>query len=769
MSEAVAALSSQRWRRSLLYLLVAVVAATALFLATTPWPDTPDGLFHLHRVRSLAEALQAGVLYPRWFPDFAFGYGYPVFNYYAPAFYYGPAVLTLIGFDVITATRLALALWYGASALAMIALLRVWTRPATAIVGALLFLAFPYRLYDLFVRGALPEFVAFTWLPLIAFFTYRLAGARDKGQVRAHTWLPLATLSWTGLILTHNLTALMAILAAGILALLLVFLPLPLSQTPNLQSPISRMPPIAIPLLAGIALSAFQLAPAVLEVDWVMLGAAPDGDGFLRHFADWSTLVVAAWFYPYPDAATPTVALPGYLLAVLTMALLALLFWRTMPLRTPLLLAWIMSVLFVLLTTVLTAPLWSLTASVLGKLQFPWRWQTLLAVVFAVVAATLLESVWRALERKQRQLWAAMAAALLAAYAIVYAVAGLTPTPAPFTAQELTVEQMWAFDAGHGQVGASWTAEFLPRWVSEERWAIGREPATTDDSMVFSSVQFAAMPIEQGYLDGVWRVSADAPLTLRFHRFYFPAWRVTVDGRPADAYADGALGLLAVDLDVGEHLVEVQFAPTPALWFGLFISGVSILLLALMMGKMQWNADDADRADRRGLDPRTSASSAFYLSILVGVVAIIALVAVNLNWTARTFQPLAIGADYGALRLEAATLGAAELGGALSVRLDWSMSAPEEPLTTFVHVVDAAGRMAAQIDEPLAGRFTPFERWQPGLILNFTHHAPLPADLTPGRYTVYVGLYPAGRSDAPLMPHNHPDVRIEVGSVEMAP
>jgi hypothetical protein len=392
-----------------------------------------------------------------------------------------------------------------------------------------------------------------------------------------------------------------------------------------------------------------------------------------------------------------------------------------------------------------------------------------LAVAFAVVAATLLESVWRALERMQKQLWAAMAAALLAAYAIVYAVAGLTPTPAPFTVQELTVEQMWAFDARHGQVGASWTAEFLPRWVSEERWAIGREPATPDDSMVSSPVQFAATPIEQGYLDGVWRVSADAPFTLRFHRFYFPTWRVTVDGRPADAYADGALGLLAVDLDVGEHLVEVQFAPTPALWFGLFISGVSILLLALMMGKMQWNADDADRADRRGLDPRTSASSAFYLSILVGVVAIIALVAVNLNWTARTFQPLAIGADYGALRLEAATLGAAEPGGALSVRLDWSMSAPEEPLTTFVHVVDAAGRMAAQIDEPLAGRFTPFERWQPGLILNFTHHAPLPADLTPGRYTVYVGLYPAGRSDAPLMPHNRPDVRIEVGSVEMAP
>lgn len=761
MSELVA-LSSQRWRRCLLYLLVSVGSATALFWATAPWPDTPDGLFHLHRVRGLAEALQAGVFYPRWFPDFAFGYGYPVLNYYAPAFYYAPAVLTLVNIDVITATRLVLALWYGASALAMIALLRCWTRPAVAIFGALLFLAFPYRLYDLFVRGALPEFVAFTWLPLIPFFTYRLAGARSEERGAIGKWFLFTALAWAGLILTHNLTALMAILTAVVLALLVFF-------SPNLQSPIFRVSPIALPLLTGLGLSAFQLAPAVLEADWVMLGAAPGGDGFLRHFADWNTLTAAAWLYPYPDAATPTVALPGHLLAILMLALLALLLWRTMPLRTHLLIAWLLSTLFVLLTTSLTAPLWSLTAPVLGKLQFPWRWQTLLAVMFAVLAATLLEAFWRALQRTRMQLWAATAGALVAVYAIVYAVAGLAPTPMPFTAQELTSEQMWTFDADHGQVGATWTAEFLPRWVNEERWAIGREPATTDDWAASPTVQFVATPTEQEYLDGVWRVRADAPFTLRFHRFYFPAWRVTVDGRAANAYADGALGLLAVDLDAGEHLVEVQFAPTPAVWFGLLVSGASILMLAFVIGRAKWNADNADRADSRGLNPQEFTPSALYLPILIGVMAIVALAVVNLTWTAKTLQPLAIGADYGAVRLEAAMLGAGRPSGALSVRLDWSMLAPQEPVTTFVHLVDAEGRMAAQKDEPLAGRFTPCQRWQPGLLLNFTHQIPLPADLAPGEYTVYAGLYPSGRPDAPLRPLNRPDVRIEIGGMEVRP
>jgi len=149
--------------------------------------------------------------------------------------------------------------------------------------------------------------------------------------------------------------------------------------------------------------------------------------------------------------------------------------------------------------------------------------------------------------------------------------------------------------------------------------------------------------------------------------------------------------------------------------------------------------------------------------------AVVALVAVNLNLTARATQQLAIGADFGVVRLEATTIGAGKPGVTLPVRLDWSMLAPQEALTTFVHVVDAEGRIAAQKDEPLAGRFTPVERWQPGLVMNFTHHVPLPTNLAPGVYTVYVGLYPAGQSETPLQPLHHPGVRIEAGRVEVKP
>ncbi len=778
---------------------MAAAAALALYWGTSPWPDTPDGLFHLHRVRALAEALQMGVLLPRWFPDFAFGYGYPVLHYYAPAFYYLPALLHLTGVDLLTATRLALALWFGASALSMIALLRCWARPTVAIAGTVLYLAFPYRLYDLFVRGALPEFAAFFWLPLIAFASFRLGqfaaveGAAGEfwallRRLLSSRWFTLAALAWAGLVLTHNLTALMAVLAALGCALLLPLSgspPLPLSGSPPLPLsgspplPLSGSPPlplsvspplplshhpssrfaltpvILLPLVFGLALSAFHLAPSLLEADWVGLGAAPAGEGFRSHFAGWATLASDAAVYRYPTAAEPTVPLPGYLFALLAIALLAMLFWRTSPLRPHLALAVALSVMTIFLMTSASAGLWSWLASTLGKLQFPWRWQTILALAFACMAATLLEAATRRLPERRADPFAGAVSGLLAIYSVVYAVAGLAPTPAPFVANELTREQMWRFDAEHGQVGATWTGEFLPRWVKEERWAVGRPPTSPEPDA--AAAAFTATPEEQGYLHGAWRIHADAPLTLRFSRFYFPAWQVFVDGVATPAYPDGALGLLAVDLDAGEPRVEVRLAPTPALWLGLLLSAVALSALLL------FPALPLSRS------PTLPLSRSFALRLALAALVVLALFVVNLNLTERAVHPSPVGADYGSVRLEAAMLGAMQPGRLLDVRLFWSIQQPEQPLTAFIHVVNAEGQMAAQKDEPLAGAFTPFERWRSGQLLDFTHHVWLPDDLPAGIYTIYAGLYPPGQPDAPLQPLNRREARLELGRLEVKP
>ena len=111
-----------------------------------------------------------------------------------------------------------------------------------------------------------------------------------------------------------------------------------------------------------------------------------------------------------------------------------------------------------------------------------------------------------------------------------------------------------------------------------------------------------------------------------------------------------------------------------------------------------------------------------------------------------------MGADYGSVRLEAASLQSAQPGETAQLDLTWFIADPQEPLTTFIHIVDASGSIVAQDDGPLAGPFTPFERWLPGMVLTRRHWVPLPADLPPGSYTVLAGVYPAANPAAALIP-----------------
>ncbi|MBN1248447.1 MAG: hypothetical protein JXC32_12365, partial [Anaerolineae bacterium] len=68
----------------------------------------------------------------------------------------------------------------------------------------------------------------------------------------------------------------------------------------------------------------------------------------------------------------------------------------------------------------------------------------------------------------------------------------------------------------------------------------------------------------------------------------------------------------------------------------------------------------------------------------------------------------------------------------------------------FVHLVDGAGNLRAQVDmEPQAG-FAPTLIWQPGDRIVDRYGLPLPADLVPGDYTVLVGMYSATGNRLPI-------------------
>lgn len=718
-----------------------VISALALFLATAAWPDTPDGLIHLQRVRALSEALAAGVLLPRWFPDFSFGYGYPVLNFYAPAFYYPPAVLHLLGVDVLSATRLVLTLLYAASALALFRLTRLWLSQPAALLAVAIYLLFPYRLYDLFIRGALPEFAAFLWLPLLAYASVRQIQAAERPAERSQQVgaLLLAAFCWTGLILTHNLTALMAVVAAVGVALVLWGWAL---VTRRGRWFLARLLPIAAACALGILLSAWYSAPAIFEARWVGIGAETT-QGYIAHFANWAQLFMWSFPFAYPSAADRTVPLPGYVLLI-ALAGALLLFWRGAAAKRPLLLAAVALLMGCLwLTTSSSAWLWRLAEPLLGRLQFPWRWQTLVALSLALLAGLLLDGFLP----RTRGRWLLLLSCALIALIGLHSLAGLKPQPAQFNATEITTEQMWAFDAQFGQVGATWTGEFLPTWVSEQRWAIGREPSQPQGAAP-QAVDMQARLIETGYLDASYAVTQTQPGPLIFHRFFYPAWQVTIDGDPVQTEPVGDLALLSAAGAAGAHLWSVGWSATPALWFGrvLAAAGWGIVLWLLWL--------------RRG-------QAARWLVAWLAVGALALLTASGA--TARHLPVQDVRADFGPVQLVGLAALPAHAGEQARLQLHWLVSAPGGDLTTFVHVLAADGQIVAQHDGPLATVFTPASRWLPGEFLVGEARIALPADLPPGRYDLRIGLYPPGAPDQPLTPAGSDLPFVQAGVLEVRP
>ncbi|MGQ9680999.1 MAG: hypothetical protein ACUVX9_00525 [Anaerolineae bacterium] len=86
----------------LLCVLIALCAAQPI-LVTGRLPQGHDALFHLHRVIQLDALLREGIVFSRWAPDLARGFGYPLFNYYAPLSYYLPEALHLVGVPFVEA------------------------------------------------------------------------------------------------------------------------------------------------------------------------------------------------------------------------------------------------------------------------------------------------------------------------------------------------------------------------------------------------------------------------------------------------------------------------------------------------------------------------------------------------------------------------------------------------------------------------------------------------------------------------------------------
>ena len=682
-----------------------------------------DGLLHLYRSLGLDRAVQAGVFLPRWFPDFAFGYGQPVLNFYGPLGYYPGQVLRTLGVGLVAAAKGAYALGAVAAGLGMY----LWARrafggrPVAAAVAALAYVYAPYHLADLYVRGALAELWAMAWAPWLLWSLTGLLADREPVHFTVSAWALAA------LVLTHSLS-------------LLVFGPLLLAYAALLARRGGKRAFLwgAGAVALALALSAFYWLPALAESRFVGLGVGASA-GYRKHLAPlWSVVSPSPIYRYFPEQRTAAEHPVG--LVQVAVAALAVLGWCLRRPRTPgalfrpaLVLMALAAAGGLFMTTTASLPVWVACEPLLSYLQYPWRFQALTSLGMAFLAgalALLLEpSTWRAGPRG-RALVGWGVAGILVALLAVESLGALPYKPLALHDDEVTFQRMWAEERAAGQIGTTWTGEYLPVWVREQRWAIGRswrdaggpDLAEADAPRPPDAVDL----LEVGYAGLRLRVRSSGPATLVLHQFYYVGMAALGEGGRIPAYPYGTLGLAAVDLPPGEHILWFGLRPTRAQAAGSWASALGLASCAWFL----W------RAQRQ----RALAVAAALLLLAGGLL-------LARHWAAPEGPRLApVQAEFeGRAALLACSVprGPVRPGGAVEVTLYWlARQGFAKDLVTFVHLAREEGPAPlAQTDQQPDGGFTPTTRWVAGEVIPDRHLLRLPEGLPPGRYALYGGLY----------------------------
>jgi len=175
-----------------------------LLVLPTLWPLLRTDFFRMHdwthvaRLVELDVALKMGQIPPRWAPDLGWGQGMPLFHFYGPLPYYLAELLYLFKVPAVWAIKAV----FGLNYLAGFYFMYLWAKSQWGKVGGLVaataFLYLPYRAVDFYVRGALGELTAMTFLPLLFY-------ALKKNKII------LTALSWTAVFLSHNVIALFSL------------------------------------------------------------------------------------------------------------------------------------------------------------------------------------------------------------------------------------------------------------------------------------------------------------------------------------------------------------------------------------------------------------------------------------------------------------------------------------------------------------------------------------------------------------------------------
>jgi hypothetical protein len=597
--------------KSLGLLTLLSVFAVAPLLAPGYFWSAHDARHSVYFLFEFSRSIGDGIWYPRWMPDFTFGYGYPFFNINGPLAYYVGTLFLRLGLDYVDATKLVFGLAIIGAGWAMFGFVRSRLNERAGLIAALVYVYAPYHLLDVYVRGALAETVALVFLPL-CLWAFGDAVERPRG------WAIVgASLAYVGLMLAHSGIALLFSLLLGPYLIVLVLIKMHRSQPLNQLSEASAFPLVGnlihvsvaplLGLIMGIGLSGIFLVPSLLELGFVRTDQYTTGTAgrvdyydYHNHFTYFFQLFSPRWGFGL-SVAGPNDTLSLQLGAAATvLALLSLLaLGRIKHWRPVIVFLQVATVVLTLMMLPQSTFVWE-HLPLVAWAQFPWRFLALAAVTMAPLAGVVLGADERNTTHSESpgegkgsknsivDLPTLLLATLVLLSSYPYATAEIVePTEGPVSFAGLMKFQHNAEEL----TGSTAWVHTIPTWGPLGDVYMTNVPPTTQ-------VDYASLPAgvvvdsraHSSIMDEIW-VHADTDSSVMFDRFMYPGWHAyLLDKEHGQAVQRlpitprGDFGLISVAVPQGEHYIVLRFEDTPPRVFGTGLTLLSASALALWGG-----------------------------------------------------------------------------------------------------------------------------------------------------------------------------------------
>ncbi len=560
--------------KHIFFLLILIYPAFVFLLKSGIYWNMHDDLQMLRQFE-MEKCIKDGQIPCRWNPDLGLGNGLPMFNFYPPLPYFIGQIFRTFNFSFVMSVKYTAVLQIILAALAMFLLAKTLFGLYGGLLSAIFYTYAPYHALNIYVRGAMNEAWASVFFPLIFLFSRKIINKYNKFD-----FLGLS-LSFSFLLLSHN----PMVLIFTPIVLLWISYWLIINFNNNLKSLFSRIFLIFSSLLLGFGLSAFFTLPSLFEVNLVKISEMFSGYyTYFNHYASIYQLFFSNYWgngssiWGPNDGMSFAIGYLHWLIPLFITVSLFIKFIRRRKIDCSDLTIFLIILLGLFITFLIherSTFIWKLLP-LLQKVQFPWRLLNVSNFLFSFSVGY----IFVILKKYFKSSSIFIIFILLSLSVIFLNYKYFTPViSGPLTDNQKFSGLAWKIQTSSGM------QDYLPKDVQ----LLPDSPADKIVSDIYpDNNPYLLSGVKKGTDWYYLNLQLDKQSKVILSVFYFPNFKVFVDGLPFNYQIDSLSGKLSLNLSPGYHQIFIKLSNTTIRNFSNLFSLLSFAILLFIIFNPKW-------------------------------------------------------------------------------------------------------------------------------------------------------------------------------------